>query len=139
MISYRAMAADNAKAIVLVVDDEQSTRELERRILETGPYQVLEAPGAAAAFAMLQGGQKLDLLIADLDMPEMTGEEMVMKVRTARPGLKVLYVSGVVDRMLATRTFLGDGEAFVDKPFTSRGLLEGVSLLLYGTLAPPER
>lgn len=130
--------ADN-KAIVLVVDDEPRTRELERRILETGPYQVLEAGGASAAFAILDSGQQVDLAICDLDMPEMPGEEVMKGMRERRPALKVLYVSGVVDRLLDERKILGDGEAFLDKPFTSKGLLEAVSLLLYDTLSPPMR
>jgi two-component system cell cycle sensor histidine kinase/response regulator CckA len=127
------------KATILVVDDEARTRELHRRILETGPYTVLEASGAAEAFALLAEDRKIDLLIADLEMPGLTGEEMVAKVRAAMPGQKVLYVSGVVDRLLDARKILGDGEAFLDKPFTAKGLLEAVSLLLYDTLTPPMR
>jgi CheY-like chemotaxis protein len=127
------------KATVLVVDDESPTRELERRILETGPYVVREASGADEAFAILAKGQKFDLVIADLEMPGLTGEEMVAKIRSKLPGQKVLYVSGVVDRLLDARKILSDGEAFLDKPFTSKGLLEAVSLLLYDTLTPPQR
>jgi len=122
---------------VLIVDDEPPVRELERRILGLGPYQVLEAANAREAFSILQSGQHVDLLIADLDMPELTGEEMVLRIRAARPGQKVLYVSGNVDRLLDARKILGDGEAFVDKPFTPKALLEGVSLLLFDTLTPP--
>lgn len=127
------------KPIVLIVDDEQPTRELERRILETGPYQVIEASGATEAFALLDAGQKVDLMISDLEMPDISGEEMVTAVRTKRPGLKVLYVSGVVDRLLDERRVLEDNEAFLDKPFTAKGLLESVSFLLYGTMSPPLR
>jgi len=108
-------------------------------MLETGPYQVIEASGASEAFAILDAGQKVDLMIADLEMPELSGEEMVKAVRLKRPDLKVLYVSGVVDRLLDARHVLGDGEAFLDKPFTSKGLLESVSLLLYDTTSPPLR
>lgn len=129
--------ADN-KAIVLIVDDEAHTRELERRILETGPYTVLEASGAAEAFTIL-AEHEIDLLISDLEMPGLTGEEMVAKIRAMFPTQKVLYVSGVVDRLLDARQVLGEGEAFLDKPFTSKSLLEAVSLLLYDTLTPPRR
>jgi hypothetical protein len=48
-----------------------------------------------------------------------------------------LYVSGNVDRLLDARKILGEGEAFVDKPFTAKQLLEGVSLLLFDRLRPP--
>lgn len=129
----------DTKAVVLIVDDESRTRELERRILETGPYQVLEASGASEAFRILDGGQHVDLAICDLEMPEMPGEEVMQGMRARRPSLKVLYVSGVVDRLLDARGSLADGEAFLDKPFTSKGLLEAVSLLLYDTLSPPMR
>lgn len=124
-------------AIVLIVDDEAPMRDLERRILEHGPYEVIEAEDAQAAFGILRSGQHVDLLIADLDMPGMTGEEMVLRIRAARPGQKVLYVSGNVDRLLDARKILDDDEAFLDKPFSAKGLLEAVSLLLYDTLSPP--
>lgn len=127
------------KAIVLIVDDEAETRKLERRILETGPYQVLEASGATEAFGIIDAGQHIDLMISDLEMPGLSGEELAQSVRVKRPGLKVLYVSGMVDRLLDARRVLDDHEAFVDKPFTARRLLETVSLLLYGTLSPPIR
>ncbi|MDP3720197.1 MAG: response regulator [Acidobacteriota bacterium] len=133
------MTATATSPLVLIVDDEPGIRELERRILERGSYRVLEASGAAEAFALFADGLVPDLLIADLDLPEMPGEQMVPRIREARPGLKVLYVSASFDRLLNSRISLGDGEAFVDKPFTPRGLLEGVSLLLYDRLSPPLR
>jgi CheY-like chemotaxis protein len=121
--------------LVLVVDDEGPIRHMERRILEGGGYRVIEAPGGAEGVAMLEDGKAIDLLIADLDMPELGGEEMVRRIRAARPDLKVLYVTAHIDRLLDVRQMLWEGEAFLDKPFTAKGLLEAVSLLLYGTLA----
>lgn len=121
--------------LVLVVDDEEPIRQMERRILESGGYRVIEAPGGVEGVGMLNDGKALDLLIADLDMPELGGEEMVRRIRAARPDLKVLYVTAHIDRLLDVRQMLWEGEAFLDKPFTAKGLLEAVSLLLYGTLA----
>lgn len=121
--------------LVLVVDDEEPIRQMERRILEKGGYRVIEARGGVEGVAMLKDGKALDLLIADLDMPELGGEEMVRQIRAARPDLKVLYVTAHIDRLLDVRQMLWEGEAFLDKPFTAKGLLEAVSLLLYGTLA----
>jgi two-component system cell cycle sensor histidine kinase/response regulator CckA len=125
--------------LVLVGDDEPPIREMERRILEKRGYRVLEAPGGAEGVAMLKDGKPIDLLIADLDMPEIPGEEMVRQIRTARPDLKVLYVTAHIDRLLDVRATLWEGEAFLDKPFTTRGLEEAVSLLLYGNLSPDRR
>jgi two-component system cell cycle sensor histidine kinase/response regulator CckA len=120
----------NDKPLVLVVDDERPIRTMEMRILQAGGYAVQEASGAGEVFAMLDAGIAPDLLIADLDMPELSGEDMVRRIHAARPNLKVLYVTGNIDRLLDARSLLWDGEAFLDKPFTANGLLEAVSLLL---------
>lgn len=121
--------------LVLVVDDEAPIRQMERRILEKAGYRVIEAPGGVEGVAILNDGKSLDLLIADLDMPELGGDEMVRQIRAARPDLKVLYVTAHIDRLLDVRKTLWEGEAFLDKPFTAKGLLEAVALLLYGTLS----
>jgi two-component system, cell cycle sensor histidine kinase and response regulator CckA len=120
--------------LVLVLDDEAPIREIQRRILEKAGYRVIEASSGADAFTLLEGTDELALLIADLEMPDLTGEEVVRRIRLARPDLKVLYVTGHIDRLLDARSTLWEGEAFLDKPFTPRGLLEAVSLLLYGKL-----
>jgi two-component system cell cycle sensor histidine kinase/response regulator CckA len=125
--------------LVLVVDDEPPIREMERRILEKRGYRVIEAPGGAEGVAILKDGKSIDLLIADLDMPDIPGEEMVRQIRGARPDLKVLYVTAHIDRLLDVRATLWEGEAFLDKPFTSKGLEEAVALLLYGTLSAERR
>ena len=77
-------------------------------------------------------------MIADLDMPDLPGEEMVRSIHAARPKQKVLYVTGNIDRLLNVRSLVWEGEAFLDKPFTTKGLLEAVSLLLTGSLRHAE-
>ena len=120
-------------ALVLVVDDEAPIRQMERRILELHGFRVAEASNGLEALRMLDDGMALDLLIADLDMPELSGEEMVRRIHISRHDLKVLYVTGNIDRLLDKR-LLRDGEAFLDKPFTADGLVEAVSLLLTGRI-----
>jgi two-component system, cell cycle sensor histidine kinase and response regulator CckA len=125
-----------AEPVVLVVDDEEPIRQLERRILEGGGYRVLEASRAAEAFALLKGDLRVDLLIADLQMPDLGGEEMARRIRRWRPDIKVLYVTGHIDELMDERSTLWEGEAFLDKPFTAKALLEAVSVLLYKKLPP---
>ena len=122
--------------LVLVVDDEEPIRQLERRILESGGYRVIEASHGGEAFAMLQKDIQVDLLIADLQMPDIGGEEMARRIRRDRPDVKVLYVTGHIDELMDERSTLWEGEAFLDKPFTANALLEAVSLLLYKKLPP---
>jgi CheY-like chemotaxis protein len=122
------------RPVVLVVDDEAPIRQIERRLLEQAGYQVIDASGAAEALALLHDGKEIDLLIADLEMPGVSGDEMVRRIRAERPDLKVLYVTGYIDHLMDARP-LWDGEAFLDKPFSMNGLVEAVSLLVYGKVS----
>ena len=133
------MSAARPGPLVLVVDDESPIREIERRILERGGYRVVEAASGADAFAHITDGPSPDLMVVDLDMPEMSGEELVQRVHNSVGRLKVLYVTGNIDRLLDVRELAWEGEAFLDKPFTAKGLLEAVSMLLTGTLGGPGR
>lgn len=121
---------------VLVVDDESPIRALERRVLEEAGYQVIEAGNGLEGVEILARDEPLALLIADLDMPVLGGDEMVSRVRALRPDLKVLFVTGYIDRLMDARP-LWEGEAFLDKPFNANGLREAVSMLIYGTLKKP--
>jgi CheY-like chemotaxis protein len=122
---------------VLIVDDEKPIRMLERRFLERAGYRVLEAADGPSAIALLDENAPLDLLLADVEMPLLLGSEMARRIRRIRPDLKVLFVTGHVDRLFEEQPLLWEGEAFLDKPFDSAGLLEAVSLLLFGTLNAP--
>ena len=79
--------------LVLVVDDEALIRQMEMRILQSGGYRTLEAESGLEAIRMLDEGVAVDLLIADLEMPDLTGDVMVGRIHAARPNLKVLYVT----------------------------------------------
>ena len=123
--------------LVLVVDDEAPIRQMEMRILQHAGYRVMEAAGGTAALEMLAQGVAPDLVIADLDMPDLPGEEMVRSIHAARPKQKVLYVTGNIDRLLNVRSLVWEGEAFLDKPCSVKALLEAVSLLVDGRIAAP--
>lgn len=131
------MAADPSRGVVLVVDDEPGVRTLVRRILGNAGYGVVEAGNGVEALAVMASSQQVDFLIADLDMPVMRGEEMARRIRALRPDLRVLYVTAHSELLFKDRPELIDGEAFLDKPFTMRGLLEAVSLLKSGHINKP--
>jgi two-component system, cell cycle sensor histidine kinase and response regulator CckA len=120
------------KALVMVVDDEEGVRKLARRALELAGFRVIEARDGMEALALLDDAAPVDLLCADMNMPILSGDEMARQFRLRQPDLKVLYVSGYVDSLFEKRHTLWQGEAFLEKPFTSKGLLQAVSLLLYG-------
>jgi two-component system cell cycle sensor histidine kinase/response regulator CckA len=123
---------EKAALTVLVVDDEAPVRDIERRVLERLGCHVLEATDGTHLIDVLAGGARVDLLIADLDMPVVRGDEMARRIRRSRPDLPVLYVTGHTDWLTDGRT-LGKGEAFLGKPFSPEGLREAVLKLLEST------
>ena len=118
---------------VLVVDDEAPIRQIARRMLEAGGYEVHEASNGLEAIKVVESDRPVDLLVADLNMPELSGDEMVRRIRQIQPDLKVLYLTGFIDRLMNARP-LWEGEAFLDKPFSTAELQEAVSLLCFGTI-----
>jgi CheY-like chemotaxis protein len=126
----------SAGPVVLIVDDEPSVRTLVRSMLEREGWASVEARDGGEAIALLSTTVSIDLLITDLMMPVMNGKELAGAVRMLRPKLPVLYLTGHSEMLFASVPVLGDGEAFLDKPFSRRALLEAVSLLFFGTTQP---
>jgi two-component system cell cycle sensor histidine kinase/response regulator CckA len=116
---------------VLIVDDEPSILEVERRVLSQAGYEAVTAAGGAEALSLVDGAP-FDLVVADLKMPGMDGDEMARQLRARHPNLKILFVTGYADNLFLVKPVLWEDEAYLDKPFTSAGLREAVSLLLSG-------
>ena len=71
-------------------------------------------------------------------MPQMTGDELARRLRRRNtPALKVLYLTGFSDRLFKEKVTLWADEAFLDKPCSVKGLLQAVSLLLFGRFEVP--
>lgn len=116
---------------ILVVEDEGGIRALVRKILERHGYAVLDAPGAEPALQTVEN-TKIDLIITDITMPDMSGQELVEKLRQLRPDARVLFISGYTeDSGMYTRD-LGPGTAFLQKPFTLGALVGKVREVLGG-------
>ena len=119
---------------VIIVDDEPALRNLVRRMLEPAGYIVREAHDPFDACALAESAEPLDLLVADYRMPDLTGGEVACRIRKAKPYVKVLFITGFPDDLFDERRALWDGESFLEKPFSKKGLLEAASLLLFGKL-----
>jgi CheY-like chemotaxis protein len=122
---------------VLVVDDEPAVLNLVTRVLGQAGYDTVSAPDGPSALTVAQRSGPFDLLLTDVMMPDMTGDEVARKLREAEPMLKVLYLTAYSDHLFKTKVTLWEGEAFLDKPCSVHGLLEAVSLLLFGRVDPP--
>jgi two-component system cell cycle sensor histidine kinase/response regulator CckA len=120
---------------VLIVDDDQSTLDLQRRILEAAGFIVIEASDGTEALAVLKGDTALTLVVSDVEMPGLSGDDLAREVSGIRPGLKVLFVTGNVDRLFEKEWFMYDDRAYLSKPFTGPELVESV-LALIGAARP---
>jgi len=122
---------------VLIVDDEEPVRRFVQRVVALGRYETVVAGDGPEAIALAASHGPFDLLLTDLMMPDMNGDELARQLRETQPSLKVLYLTGFSERLFKDKVTLFDGEAFLDKPCTVKSLLQAVSLLVYGRFVDP--
>jgi two-component system cell cycle sensor histidine kinase/response regulator CckA len=116
---------------VLLVEDEESVRQLVRDTLAAKGYHVLDAEHGEAGVALAARHMgKIDLIITDVVMPGMGGREMVKQLIEERPGTKVLYLSGYTEDAIMSDGSIERGTAFLQKPFTLQNLSRKVREVL---------
>ena len=116
---------------VLVVEDEDLVRKLAVSILEKHGYIVDSAENPQKALAMVEKTiSSIHLLLTDVVMPGATGKDLYRDLRELNPDLKVLYMSGYTENVIANHGIINEGILFLPKPFTERTLLEKVKQAL---------
>jgi PAS domain S-box-containing protein len=117
-------AVEGGGETILVVEDEAPLREVIHRILTTSGYRVLLADSGPAALELAaSSGQRIDVLLTDVVMPQMLGKELVERITATRPDIRVLYMSGYAQPVLASQGTLDADVALIEKPFTKSQLL----------------
>ena len=134
----RMMPASKRSIGALVVDDEASVRKFVERVLGEAGYATTAASDGPEALEAAAKLDRFDILVTDVMMPQMTGDELARRLRAGHPGLKVLYLTGFSDRLFKEKVTLWADEAFLDKPCSVKGLLQAVSLLLFGRVEAPQ-
>ena len=124
---------DTAGRTVLVVEDEDVVRGLVRTVLEGVGFRVLVARNGEEAFA-LAAKHHVDVLLSDLVLPQLSGQEVVERLRASYPELKVVYMSGYSESGIFSDGVLPPGTAFLEKPFTFSELTDVVQRLLPSSL-----
>jgi PAS domain S-box-containing protein len=116
---------------ILVVEDEAAVRQLVGNMLRLYGYQVFEADDPTTGLELASAYPDIiHLLLTDVIMPAMNGRELFERLTVDRPELKVLYMSGYTDDIIAYHGVLDEGAVFVQKPFSVRSLLEKVRAVL---------
>lgn len=128
------LRADRGQPLaILAVDDEPGVLTLVQRSLDDARIRVTAAAGGKAALAHFDSGAAIDLLITDLRMPEMPGDELARLARARQPDLRVLFLTGHAGSLFAPAPQLQADDAYLDKPFTRAGLRQAVAQVLFGT------
>jgi PAS domain S-box-containing protein len=116
---------------VLIVEDEEALREVARRILTRNGYEVLTAADGHEALKVVEHTtQDVHLLLTDVIMPRMLGKELAGKAAELRPSIRVLYMSGYAQPVLASQGTLDPGVTLVEKPFSEATLLARIREVL---------
>jgi PAS domain S-box-containing protein len=118
---------------VLLVEDEEAVRHMTQEILKSNGYRVLDASdGAEAVELSAEYDGPIDVMVTDVVMPRLGGRELAEKLSSARPEMRVLYMSGYTDDAIVHHGVLDGRAAFLEKPFTPDALTMKIREVLAG-------
>jgi two-component system, cell cycle sensor histidine kinase and response regulator CckA len=121
-------AAERGSETIMVVEDDESVRDLVRLMLESKGYNVLAAAGAEEAERLCTDG--VDLLLTDVVMPEVNGRVLAERLSASSPAMRILFMSGYSDEAVYRHGEISPDASFIEKPFTDRTLARKVREVL---------
>ncbi|MDX1775098.1 MAG: response regulator [Desulfobulbales bacterium] len=123
----KQLSIEKRAETILVVEDEPSIRQLIYTILTPLGYNVLEAGNGKEALKVSEShAGDIDVVLTDVIMPEMNGHELAKRLQSSRPSAKVIFMSGYTDDVIAKHGVLEPGVAFVQKPISTRSIVEKI-------------
>jgi two-component system cell cycle sensor histidine kinase/response regulator CckA len=111
---------------VLLVEDDALVGSTAKKVLMKAGYHVFSTVNVTDGVRFARETKRIDLLLTDVVMPELSGPEVARLVRQFHPGARVVYMSGYTPDEIARQGIALDASRFVQKPFTAESLLEGV-------------
>jgi PAS domain S-box-containing protein len=127
----RPVERHRAEETILVVEDEELVLDVASRILMQHGYHVLMARSGTEAFEIINEYRgTIDLLLTDVVMPGITGKEVAERVAVLRPGIRVLYMSGYPESVVASQGVVDQAIRLLSKPFKAVDLLDHVREVL---------
>ena len=126
-------AAEGGNETILVVEDDRLVRSYVLTQLRSLGYATLDAANAAEALAIVQAGNRFDLLFTDVIMPGgMNGRQLADELQKSKPGFKVLFTSGYTENAIIHHGRLDSGVLLLAKPYRKSELAVMVRTALAG-------
>jgi two-component system, cell cycle sensor histidine kinase and response regulator CckA len=120
-------AAPGGSETILLVEDAEALRLLVRELLEGAGYTVLDADAPDKALALVEAtADPIDLILTDMVMPRMSGQELAWRLVTLKPEARVVFMSGYSEQAMANHATLEPGTLFLQKPFTMDALMRTI-------------
>jgi CheY-like chemotaxis protein len=127
-----AIEAGHAGEVIMVVEDDDRVRNMSVEALRELGYTVIEASRPWEAIRMFEAGRQVHLLFTDVVMPEMSGRQLVNRLLTLRPDLRVLFTTGYTRNAIVHNGVLDSGTQLLSKPFSIDDLAAKVRSILDG-------
>ena len=109
---------------ILLVEDDESLRKLTTSILNRHGFRVIAARNAAEAIEQCRSAEgAIDVVLTDLVMPQMSGQQLAEEIQQRYPDLRMVFMSGYTEHKLVNQITLNPAVLFVSKPFTSATLI----------------
>jgi CheY-like chemotaxis protein len=121
------------KETVLVVDDQEEVRRFAAAALEEYGYRVFSADNAASALQICQR-EPVDLVLTDVVMPRVGGQELAAGLKFLKPGIRIMFMSGYADKVIAQDGVVAEGVRLIQKPFSP----EDLAVQIRAALGSPE-
>lgn len=134
-----AVDAEPAKRRVLVVDDEPMALTLQQELLGNAGYEVVTAGSGFEALDLLVRGERFDVVLLDLTMPFMDGEEAFRRMRTIVPDLRVLLATGFVLENRLQQMLVDGLNGYIRKPLPPDEVLAALDAVLHDDDLPPAK
>ncbi len=117
---------------ILIVEDDEDVLAFTAAVLSGLGYQVLTVSGGNDAISLIEQNNDIDLLLTDVVMPGINGEELSLRAKEVQPELKVLFMSGYTENALMNKNRLKPGIQLLSKPFSRYSLASRVRSVLDG-------
>ena len=116
--------------VVLVVEDDPAVRLMVLAVLADQGYATLEAADGPAAVRILESQARIDLLLTDVGLPGLNGQQVADQARQHRPHIRVLFMTGYVGRATTHSEWFGPGMQMIVKPFAVQTLEQAIDRIM---------